>query len=164
MRPKPTTTESIGCGSGSGSIGLKQKDVKNMPKNSPTNEKTKAGKTRTQTMRMRVRDVNNMAINVMAIDDETPTDAKLTQNEYKAMLGLAMANRAFWGAISHRYTENDQKAVMQSIDDIIAELTPRCMDAKERKARDAELKRINDAIAELMAEKESASKIDLTKL
>jgi hypothetical protein len=106
-----------------------------------------AKKTMNETLRMRIRDVNNLVTNLMLF-----VDTLMTKKEWVGILGLLVANKALYDAVSHRFGAKCD--IAQKIDELIQSVTLLTMTDAQIKAK---------AKAELTA-KINALKVALSKL
>tara|TARA_R110000787_G_scaffold38567_9_gene97055 strand:+ start:166 stop:552 length:387 start_codon:yes stop_codon:yes gene_type:complete len=122
-------------------LGAKTPPVINM-----SDEKV-AKKTMNETLRMRIRDVNNLVTNLMQF-----VDTLMTKNEWVAVLGLLVANKALYDAVAHRF--GAKVDIAQKIDELIESVTLLTMSkaaikAKAKAELNEQIKALKDALKEL---------------
>ena len=106
-----------------------------------------AKKTMNETLRMRINDVCNLATNLMQF-----VSTLMTKNEWVAVLGLLVANKALYDATAHRF--GAKVTIGQKIDELIESVTLLTMSKAAIKAKakakiNDEIKALKDALKEL---------------
>tara|TARA_R110000824_G_scaffold260124_1_gene448778 strand:- start:32 stop:376 length:345 start_codon:yes stop_codon:yes gene_type:complete len=106
-----------------------------------------ANKTMNETLRMRINDVCNLATNLMQF-----VSTLMTKNEWVAVLGLLVANKALYDATAHRF--GAKVTIGQKIDELIESVTLLTMSKAAIKAKakakiNDEIKALKDALKEL---------------